>query len=89
MHEGKVEVHVLDDGAIRFPAPNGRSFDSTLPGHTQPLADWHQLVATHEEQGIHIDRHTAAARLHGDGYDHGIAVDSLLRRGSARAESRA
>jgi hypothetical protein len=80
VHEGRVEVHVLDDGAIRFTAPNGRSFDSTLPDHTQPLADWHQLVATHEEQGIHIDRHTAAARLHGDGYDHGMAVDALLRR---------
>ncbi|MBL8269256.1 HNH endonuclease, partial [Steroidobacter sp.] len=25
VHEGNVEVHVLDDGAIRFTAPNGRS----------------------------------------------------------------
>ena len=73
-------VHVLDDGAIRFTTPSGKCFDSTLPDHTHPLADWHQLVATHEEQGPHIDRHTAATRLHGDGYDHGCAVDSLLRR---------
>lgn len=80
VHEGNVEVHVLDDGAIRFTAPNGRCFESTLPGYTQPLADWHQLVETHEEQGLHIDRHTAAARLDGGGYDHGSAIDVLLRR---------
>lgn len=51
-----------------------------VPEHTHPLADWHQLVATHEAQGLHIDRHTAAARLHGDSYDHGMPVESLLRR---------
>jgi hypothetical protein len=80
VHEGNVVVQVLDDGAIRFVTPKGQSFDSTLPDHTHPLADWHQLVATHEGQGLHIDRHTAATRLHGDGYDHGFAVASLLRR---------
>jgi hypothetical protein len=80
VHEGNVVVHVLDDGAIRFTTPNGKSFDSTLPDHTQPLADWHQLVATHEKRGLNIDRHTAAASLDWVGYDHGIAVDSLLRR---------
>jgi hypothetical protein len=80
VHEGNVVVHVLDDGAIRFTTPKGKSFDSTLPDHTQPLGDWHQLVATHEDQGIHIDRNTAASSLDWVGYDHGIAVDSLLRR---------
>ena len=77
-------VQVLDDGAVRFVTPTGRSFDSTLPDHTQPLGDWHQLVATHEEQGLHIDRHTAAARLQWGGYDHGIAVDCVLRRWRGR-----
>jgi hypothetical protein len=38
------------------------------------------LVAAHEGQGIHIDRQTAAARLHFDGYDHGLAVSALLLR---------
>lgn len=80
VHEGKVEVHVLDDGAIRFTAPSGKSFDSTLPDHTLPLADWHQLVAAHEAQGLHIDSNTAAVHLDWAGYDHGIAVDCLLRR---------
>lgn len=80
VHEGNVVVQVLDDGAIRFTAPNGKAFDSTLPDHTQPLADWHQLVATHEEQGLHIDRHTAAVRLNSGGHDHGAAINSLLLR---------
>src|SRR5687768_5109196 len=38
VHEGNVVVLVLDDGAIRFVTPDGRSFDSAAPGHTQPLA---------------------------------------------------
>jgi hypothetical protein len=33
VHEGKVRVHVLDDGAVRFLQPNGESFDSIAPGH--------------------------------------------------------
>lgn len=86
VHEGSVEVHVLDDGAIRFTAPNGRCFESTLPGHTQPLADWHQLVATHEEQGITIDRHTAASRWDGEPYDHAFAIEALLRRARGGAK---
>ncbi|MBL8270188.1 HNH endonuclease, partial [Steroidobacter sp.] len=80
VHEGNVEVHVLDDGAIRFTAPNGRCFESTLPGHTQPLGDWHRLVAMNEEDGIAIDRHTAASRWDGEPYDHAFAIEALLRR---------
>ncbi|WP_414717459.1 HNH endonuclease signature motif containing protein [Steroidobacter sp.] len=30
VHEGNIVVQVLDDGAIRFTTPNGKSFDSTL-----------------------------------------------------------
>jgi hypothetical protein len=89
VHEGNVVVQVLDDGAIRFTTPQGTSFDSTLPDHTQPLADWHQLVAAHEDRGIHIDPQTAAARLQFDGYDHGLAIDNLIRcaRGGVSASA--
>ncbi|HEY0938876.1 MAG TPA: hypothetical protein VGE08_02160, partial [Steroidobacter sp.] len=73
-----------DDGAIRFTTPNGKSFDSTLPDHTQPLGDWHQLVETNEAQGLHIDRHTTVPHLDWAGYDHGMAVDNLLRRWRGR-----
>src|SRR5690348_322137 len=48
VHEGKVEIQPLDDGALRFLKPNGESFDSVAPNHTQPLADWRQLMAAHE-----------------------------------------
>ncbi|HEY0681784.1 MAG TPA: DUF222 domain-containing protein [Steroidobacter sp.] len=80
VHEGNVVVLVLDDGAIRFVTPTGKSFDSTLQNHTQPLGDWQQLVATHEEQGLHIDRHTAATRWDGETYDHAWAIEALLHR---------
>jgi hypothetical protein len=80
VHEGNVVVRVLDDGAIRFVTPSGRSFDSTLPDRTQPLGDWHQLIDQHEEQGLHIDRHTAATRWDGGTCDYSMAVEALLRR---------
>ncbi|HEY0681661.1 MAG TPA: DUF222 domain-containing protein [Steroidobacter sp.] len=80
VHEGNVVVLVLDDGAIRFVTPTGKSFDSTLPDHTRPLGDWHELVATHEEQGLHIDRRTAATRWDGESYDHAWAIEALLHR---------
>jgi len=80
VHEGNVDVRLLDDGAVRFVAPDGRSFDSTAPDYTRPLADWQQLVEDHEEQGLRIDRYTAATRWDGGACDYSIAVDSLLRR---------
>jgi len=80
VHEGNVVVRVLDDGAVRFLTQDGRSFDSTAPDRTRPLSDWHQLVKDHEEQGLSIDRHTAATRWDGGACDYSIAVDSLLRR---------
>jgi len=80
VHEGQVVVQVLDDGAIRFTTPEGQTFDSTLPDHTQPLGDWQQLVDAHEEAGLHIDHHTAVANLSWDGYDHGLAIEHLLFR---------
>jgi hypothetical protein len=84
VHEGNVVIQVLDDGAFRFVTPDGRSFDSTLPDHTQPLGDWHQLVATHEQQDLHIDRRTAATRWDGESYDHSFAVAALLRHWRGR-----
>jgi hypothetical protein len=71
---------VRDDGAVRFVTPDGRSFDGTLPGHTQPLGDWRQLITQHEDEGIHIDRHTAATCWDGEACDYSMAIDALLRR---------
>lgn len=80
VHEGHVIIQKLDDGAIRFVTPAGGSFDSTPPNHTQPLADWHQLIVAHETQNVRIDRHTAATRWDGGSCDHSVAVESLLTR---------
>jgi hypothetical protein len=84
VHEGNVVVLVLDDGALRFVTPDGRSFHSTLLDHTQPLGDWHQLVATHEQHDLHIDRHTAATRWDGEDYDHAMAIEMLLHHWRGR-----
>jgi hypothetical protein len=45
VHEGGIRIEILDDGALRFVKPNGRSVDSVAPGYTQPLGDWRELTA--------------------------------------------
>jgi hypothetical protein len=84
VHEGNVAVLVLDDGAIRFVTPDGKSFHSTLPDHTQPLGDWHQLVTTHEQQDLRIDRRTAATRWDGEACDYSMAIEALLNHWRGR-----
>jgi hypothetical protein len=89
VHEGLVIVQVLDDGAIRFTQPNGESFDSVATNYTRPLGDWRQLVATHEQAGVHIDAKTAATRWDGGPMDDSMAMDVLMRlRRDVSAETR-
>ena len=85
VHEGRVVVQVLDDGALRFVRPDGESFDSVAPDHTRPLSDWRQLPEHHEQQGIHIDKNTAATRWRGETMDYGLAIEVLLQH-SKRGE---
>ncbi len=80
VHEGAVRIEILDDGALRFVRPDGRTFDSIAPGHTQPFSDWKQLPAVHRQHGIHIDRKTAATRWTGESMDYGLAMDVLLQQ---------
>jgi hypothetical protein len=80
VHEGKVEIHVLDDGAIRFLQPNGESFDSVAPGHNHPMSNWRELPRHHGEQGITVNARTAVTRWDGGPMDFGMGVDSLLHR---------
>jgi hypothetical protein len=87
VHERKVEIQQLDDGALRFLKPDGGSFDSVAPDHTQPLGDWRQLPAIHDQLGIRIDANTAATRWAGEKMDYGLGIEVLLqqaRRGPAR-----
>ena len=81
VHEGDVSIQVLDDGALRFVRRDGRCFDSIAPEHTQPLAEWTDLVGQHQRGDIHIDRNTAATRWCGEGMDYGLAVEVLLAQG--------
>ncbi|MEX2151686.1 MAG: DUF222 domain-containing protein, partial [Steroidobacteraceae bacterium] len=62
VHEGKVVVTCLDDGAFRFTRPGDKSFDSPAPEPT----DWATLVASHHMQGIQVTPHTAITRWTGE-----------------------
>jgi hypothetical protein len=80
VHEGRVAIQVLDDGALRFLKPDGQSFDGVAPDHTRPLSDWVQLSALHREAGIHINADTAATLWRGERMDYGLAVGALLHK---------
>jgi hypothetical protein len=85
VHEGRVVVQVLDDGALRFVRPDGESFESVAPDHTRPLSDWRQVPEQHEQEGIRIDEKTAATRWRGETMDYGLAIEVLLQH-SKRGE---
>ena len=91
VHEGRVVIETLDDGALRFLKPDGESFDSVAPDHTHQLWDCWQLSATHRQLGIHINGGTASTLWRGEGMDYGLAVEVLLqhakRRRNVSAES--
>jgi len=79
LHEGRVVVQVLDDGAFRFVRPDGQSFDSPAPGAPRQI-DWMQLVAAHQARQIRITPSTAITRWEGERLDYELAVDGLLQR---------
>ena len=90
VHEGRVQVEVLDDGAFRFVRSDGRAFDSAAPGHTRPF-DWRVLAEQHRDGDIHITRDTAVTRWRGEHMDYSIATEILLtqsRRSHVPAETR-
>ena len=86
VHEGGIEVQILDDGALRFVRPDGTSVDSVAPGYTQPLGDWRELPCENERHGIRIDARTAVTRWDGVPMDYGLGVEVLMQR--AKREKR-
>jgi hypothetical protein len=80
VHEGKVRVTMLDDGAVRFTQPDGESLDAPCPAPT----DWTKLVAQNVEQGIHIDKNTAATRWTGESMDYSTAIKWLMEQRRTR-----
>jgi hypothetical protein len=85
VHEGGVQVYMLDDGAVRFVKPDGTVIDGGVP---RPRGDWQQLRIEHAERGIHIDAHTAATRWTGERCDYGLGVEVLLGQARAGTEVR-
>jgi Domain of unknown function (DUF222)/HNH endonuclease len=85
VHEGRVVIQRLGDGAVRFLRPDGRSFDSVAPERTRPLSDWQELPAAHNQQGIHIDKSTATTRWRGEKMDYGLAIEVLLQHAKRAA----
>jgi hypothetical protein len=79
LHEGRVVVRVLDDGAFRFVRPDGQSFESHAPGAARQF-DWMQLVAAHQARQIRITASTTITRWQGERLDYELAVDGLLQR---------
>jgi hypothetical protein len=90
VHEGRIAIERLDDGAWRFGKPDGDSFVSPAPGRTWPLdmrapadvsdVDGTELAAAHRELGVTIDAATAATRWRGERMDHVWVMDVLMQR---------
>jgi hypothetical protein len=80
VHEGGVEIHVLDDGAFRFVRSNGQTFDSPAP----ETGNWMALVAAQETEKARITPSTAVTRWTGESMDLGLAVEVLMQRRKSR-----
>jgi hypothetical protein len=59
--------------------PDGRAFDSVVPGGTRHF-DWARLPQLHREGGIRITRDTAVTRWRGERMDYSIATEILLSK---------
>ncbi len=77
VHEGGITIQRLDDGAVRFVKPDGKCFDSVVPGHT---SDWTQLPASNDQHDLHIDRKTAITRWQGERMNYGLGIEVLLQK---------
>jgi hypothetical protein len=78
VHEGNVTIQVLDDGALRFVRPDGRSLDSVARDHTQPLTHWTGVAEQNRSVDVQIDKTTAVTRWCGEAMDYSLGVESLL-----------
>ena len=78
VHEGGVVIQTLDDGALRFVRPDGRSFEEH-PARRREYC-WSDLVESHGEAGLDIDADTAATQWRGERMDYQMALDVLLQQ---------
>jgi len=73
VHEGGFDVRRLDDGALRFTAPNGAAVRA--PALREPSSS-DTILSHNDALGLAINRETAMARWHGEriDYDHAVMV---------------
>ncbi len=76
VHEGRVVVQILDDGAFRFIRPDGKSFESPAPRST----DW--------KPPIPITATTAITRWTGEALDYDLTIGCLMERARRAKGSR-
>ena len=74
VHEGRVQIQVLDDGAFRFLKPNGESYEQGIP------------VATSDASRIMDRASRLPAQWNGDSMDYHLAVQALCQK-EARAKN--
>jgi Domain of unknown function (DUF222)/HNH endonuclease len=80
VHEGRVKIRHLDDGALKFTRPDGDSFESPRSAPLGPGQDWRDTEVTHHPPGTVINENTAATRWRGERMDYDLAIDVLLRK---------
>ncbi len=80
LHEGRVDVRMLDDGALRFTDAHGRLLEAApaLAGDTDRLLHENRLA------GLAIDTETAVTRWLGESMDYSMAVEGLLLQQTRR-----
>jgi hypothetical protein len=71
VHEGGVQVQILDDGAFRFVKSNGKDYSITIP------------VTPSDMSRITCHRSRPPAQWCGDKMDYGLAVQVLMQKESA------
>jgi len=92
VHEGRVDVQMLDDGALRFIGTRGQHFEAAMP----MAGDADQLARRNRIEGIVIDAVTAVSLWRGERMSYDLAVEGLMieqergrRRVSAETQERA
>jgi Domain of unknown function (DUF222)/HNH endonuclease len=86
VHEGRVVIKRLDDGALRFVKPDGRTFESPKPGPMKPSKDWRQSPVAQHAPGTSINAETATTRWRGERMDYDLAIEALCQRVAKRKD---
>jgi hypothetical protein len=82
VHEGGVQVRILDDGALRFLRTDGRPYEEAAA--RAPGRDGHAPCCLPGSRAIASG--AALSRWRGESLDYGLAVDALLRRRAQAAD---